>query len=124
MMSVANIKRGLAAVYSVECEECPLYGECAINEPGGKLACENIARDALTYIEELESRIPTFVSIRSRPPENPGRYLVYSSRKMKVAYYSEDAEWIDENGDVIRISHWANLPEPPVMPGKRKKVKP
>ena len=106
-----------------ECLECAYYGR--IDEETGlrNFDCSEIDRDALAYIERLESKQPKWISVKDRLPEVYGTYLtftqcpkgnwietnIYEHREERwehdCGYHTEDVtDW---------ITHWMPLPEPP-----------
>ena len=66
MKKPEEIKKGLACCAKAsleECDHCPYGNDCDIFE-----AC-NLYRDALAYINQLEARVPKWISVKDRKPE-------------------------------------------------------
>ena len=86
-----------------------------------------IMADALTYIKLLEAQVPKWISVEERMPEAKmavlayGQRFVFNGKKIetfpmeRVAYTrGEDEGWFSwDSGDVIEVTHWMPLPEPP-----------
>lgn len=115
MKSPDEIKKGLECCITDNCNECPyrpLYDVW-----GCKLAR---AQDALALIQQLEARIPRWISVEERLPRRYERVLVAtgfadeSEQDVEVAYLAID-RWRSPYGPLYgKVAHWMPLPEPPV----------
>ena len=68
------------------------------------------------YISELEARIPQWISVKDRLPEDDEMKLItlWDCNSMRMAYYYEQELWICNGVDVTGfVTHWMPLPEPP-----------
>lgn len=115
MKTAEEIKKGMEWCSGNACsDDCPYYytsPECSAN----------MCRDALAYIQQLESQVPKWISVKERLPEKSGYYLCwmpkyetmdkvhYSAKHM--AFNAFDTTCIPES--VISVTHWRPLPEPP-----------
>ena len=116
MKTPEEMKKGLAYCMNRDCAgvKCPYYNAVSCNT-------EKI-RDALVYIQDLESRVPRWISVEERLPE---RGITKCSACVKcgdglkrVVCASNNAElklWTGWHGEKIEneITHWMPLPEPP-----------
>ena len=135
MKTPEEIKRGLECCNELmDCRECP-YRE--IN-----LCSRERERDTLTYILQLEQRVPRWISVEERLPEGEDPVLILvketehyglNKDKSKVYHcqylaYRDDEEWYTTwcNGcrkisdtakepyeDDYEVTYWMPLPEPP-----------
>ena len=127
MRSPEEIKKGLACCAKAsleECDHCPYGNDCDIFE-----AC-NLYRDALAYINQLEARVPKWISVKDRLP-NPSTYVfaltapgaLSVGQNVIVADYihpkSEDhgvfviAYTNYDDKDIVPVTHWMPIPEMP-----------
>lgn len=83
---------------------------------------EDIAADALVYINYLEEHadafydlVPHWISVNDRLPEDDGHYLVWNNDRMEVAHYWGNGEWANHDYGVMvyGVTHWMTLPEQP-----------
>ena len=125
MKKPEEIKKGLACCAKAsleECDHCPYGNDCDIFE-----AC-NLYRDALAYINQLEARVPKWISVEDRKPE--GVVLVANFapgtdgyKKMDVADVfdvgNSDITFYLLNGfDVeYNVTHWMPIPDAPPEKG-------
>jgi len=85
-----------------------------------------IMADAIAYIQQLETKVPKWISVEDRLPEAKLAVLAYGRRHIRkteitelpaqhVAYTrGEDEGWFTwDCGDYVYVSHWMPLPEPP-----------
>lgn len=116
MKTPEEIKKGLAccAKSSEEaCEHCPYENDCERFEAG------NLYRDALSYINQLEARVPKWISVKERLPEDYKDVLVIVRNNGAlftiIAYLTIGGIWVHKGfGRVIGVvTHWMPLPEPP-----------
>lgn len=127
MKKPEEIKKGLeccARASEEACKHCPYCNDCDIFE-----AC-NLYRDALAYINQLEARVPEWISVKDRLPD-PSTYVLALTapgalsvgQNVIVADYihpkSEDhgvfviAYTNYDDKDIVPVTHWMPLTEPP-----------
>ena len=125
MKTPDEINKGLAcrAECSKEaCEHCPYMKDCDNFDAG------NLYRDAIAYINQLEARVPKWISVEDRKPE--GVVLVANFapgtdgyKKMDVADVfdvgNSDITFYLLNGfDVeYNVTHWMPIPDAPPEKG-------
>ena len=113
MKTADEIKKGLECAVTEICagrDACPYYN-CEM----GRCIRDN-RRDALTYIRQLEQRLPRWISVEERLPDNDIQYLTYTTgNECVVCYYNGDGDWISDwaSNDSPDVTHWMPLPEPP-----------
>lgn len=127
MKTPEEIKKGLeccARASEEACKHCPYCNDCDIFE-----AC-NLYRDALAYINQIEARVPKWISVEDRLPEPSSYVLALTApgalsvgQNVIVADYihpkSEDhgvfviAYTNYDDKDIVPVTHWMSLPEPP-----------
>lgn len=121
MKTPEEIKKGieccikyLACVPTSECcDDCPYIGSCS-----------SLEKDALAYIQQLEAKVPKWISVKERLPENEQIVIGYTPCDgfMFVGYYVKNCNW--KQWYIItamrstkcmnkRVTHWMPLPEPP-----------
>lgn len=112
MKTPEEIKMGLECCNTYnDCQSCPYDDE--VEKGWG--CCVQRNADALAYIQQLEAKVPKWISVEERLPEY-GRYLVITRKgnagpKAHTATYNHMGWWTHSNfGD---ITHWMPLPEPP-----------
>lgn len=76
---------------------------------------EDLAADALAYIQQLEAQVPQWISVEERLPSISGKYIVCTE---KGSVYSTGFRVYGESGhfqtDInTHITHWMPLPVPP-----------
>lgn len=120
MKTPEGIKAGL------RCHAVQWYaGECPDHEPGCK-GCpydndyhdpDEVMADALELIEELEKKVPQWISVEDQPePPEDDVYYCYgywigSGRKQAETAEYLCGEWKIENNFVL--THWMPMPMPP-----------
>lgn len=113
MRSPEEIKKGLAccAKSSLEaCEHCPYRKGCDSFE-----AC-NLYRDALAYINQLEARVPKWISVKDRLPEDDDDVLILSNERIIFVGCYKNGQWISYSLYAIYanvVTHWMPIPEIP-----------
>lgn len=124
MKTPEEIKKGLeccARASEEACKHCPYCNDCDIFE-----AC-NLYRDALAYINQLEARVPKWISVKDRLPE-PSTYVLALTapgalsvgKNVIVADYIHPKD--EDHGvfviaytnyadkDIVPVTHWMPLP--------------
>ena len=110
MKKPEEIKKGLACCAKAsleECDHCPYGNDCDIFE-----AC-NLYRDALAYITQLEARVPKWISVKDRLPEDDDDVLIFSNERVIFVGCYKNGQWISYSlyaiyGNVV--THWMPLP--------------
>lgn len=115
MKTPEEIKRrlGLCSVESCSgtCEGCPYVEDEECISHGN--------REALAYIRKLEAKVPKWVSVKERLPEDVKdgdgycvNYLVYipEYRSVDIANYIEEADMWVGMGVPVNVTHWMPLP--------------
>ena len=111
MKTPEAIKKGLACCAEASpgaCDHCPYVNDC---EDFG--ACK-LPRDALAYINQIESRVPKWISVKDRLPEDDGEVLILvNGRRVYLGYYKnrECLNNILVEGEIV--THWMPIPETP-----------
>ena len=110
MKTSDEIKKGLAccAKSSLEaCEHCPYRKDCDNFNAG------NLYRDALAYINRLEARVPKWISVKDRLPEDDENVMILSNERITFVGFYKNGQWISYSlyaiyGNVV--THWMPLP--------------
>lgn len=115
MKKPEEIKKGLACCAKAsleECDHCPYGNDCDIFE-----AC-NLYRDALAYINQLESRVPKWISIHDMEPAD-NTIAVVLARNTENCGFSKfiiaafiNGEWLCVQPEWY-VTHWMPIPEMP-----------
>ena len=83
MKTPEEIKKGLECCKKASeeaCDHCPYCKEC-INFNAG-----NLYRDALAYINQLEARVPKWISVKERMPESGEKVIALLQSKTFQRY--------------------------------------
>lgn len=121
MNTPENIKAGLRC-HAVQWN----IGECPDHEPGCK-GCpyendyhdpDELMADALELIEELEKKVPQWISVKERLPRTDEYVLVFTNqgsyRTGSFRYVgSRGAAWFKCGKSCIPCAHWMPMPELP-----------
>lgn len=116
MKTPEEIKKGLAACkVEGDCDR----GNCPYYSLGSGMKCiPAMTADALAYIQELEAKVPKWISVEERLPEDGQKVLVCGTRKgMQVGTFRGlvhpfDARgWWWKKGTRLDVTHWMPLPE-------------
>ena len=109
MKTSDEIKKGLAccAKSSLEaCEHCPYRKDCDNFNAG------NLYRDAYAYINQLESRVPKWISVKDRLPENYEPVIIFQDNCRNACYgWMIDGRW--SVPEWVSVTHWIPIPEMP-----------
>ena len=113
---------------------CVLH-DCAYYNDKIPMCSQNVARDALSYIQQLEHNIgeltekimqlgkernallvdSKWISVKEKLPENDDNYLVFTSDKneVEIATYYGDGEWLTHDLTNLTpfVTHWMPLPK-------------
>lgn len=119
MTNPDKIKNVLTDVGKV-CENCKYDGEpYGCNRPDGLCEMFNAVWDVLDYIQELEAKVPKWVSVKDALPEHAqGNYLILLGGEIYAAKWEYD-EWNEKYAFRIdcqivpNVTHWMKVPEPP-----------
>lgn len=136
MRTPEEIKKGLEycsekAKRKTKCSECIYFndprGWCSTTITRDALAyiqqletrMEAFADEALIYIQQLEAQQPRWISVREQPPEN-GQKIIAAFRgssgwvvdQARYAYGEFDfASWVNVSSD--NVTHWMPMPPKP-----------
>lgn len=115
MKTAGEIKTALGMCRAgAECKFCPYtFAECTKNQ---------LEKDALQYIAQLEAKVPRWISVEERLPEYWMPVIVFMRHRytpddgysnMRIIMRSEEYGWarLDKH---YEITHWMPMPEPPV----------
>ena len=116
MKTSDEIKKGLAccAKSSLEaCEHCPYRKDCDNFNAG------NLYRDALAYINQLEARVPKWISVHDMKPADNTANLVFMRNSENRGFYTFDIQAYirgDWNGvfSPWEVTHWMPMPKLPM----------
>lgn len=122
MKKPEEIKRGLecCARGGIACCECP-YVERQEDDISSDCV-ESLRMDSLDIIRRLEAKMPKWISVKDRLPEDVKdkegyfiNYLVYSPEygSVDIANYIQEADMWVCLGVPVNVTHWMPLPEPP-----------
>ena len=104
-----EIKKGLESCGADEC-----HGEhtgCPYKDDA--LCMMHICSDALAYITQLEARVPKWISVKDRLPEDDDDVLIFSNERVIFVGCYKNGQWISYSlyaiyGNVV--THWMPLP--------------
>ena len=104
-----EIKRGLKCCTIPLCAVCPYDGEESCIEKNNE--------DALTYIQQLEAKVPRWISVKDDKPkeyENVNVYVVGDDgcRYTNTGFY-DGKHWRGYGNRFDVVTHWTPLPEQP-----------
>lgn len=108
-MTPEEIKKGLELCEADECDEehntsCP-YVE-------NVFCIAHLCGDALAYITKLESRVPKWISVNDRLPENYEPVIIFRDDCCDACFgWLIDGLWSVPKG--VAVTHWMPIPEPP-----------
>ena len=125
MKTPEAIKKGLeccAKVSPEACYHCPYMVDCETFGSAG-----NNSRDALAYINHLEARVPKWISVKDRLPEDDVDVIVYAVSNnggytIVITFHTHKLYGLNIEGwappwqyftSSYTITHWMPLPEPP-----------
>lgn len=126
-----GIKRKLGDI-EILCGHCPYEGEPnGCNRPEGTCKMFDVAQDALDLIEQIEARVPHWISVE-QPPKKDGRYLALfeDDQIADIDFYADEEGgfgWWKEYFDIstmsvvdsewqpcITVAYWMPRPELPM----------
>lgn len=110
-----ELERCTTYIYGFPCEGC-LYGIDA--EKVESDCVDDLLKDALAYIKQLEAAQPKWVSVNDMLPEKDGKYIVCTAKGSVYctrfkAYGKSGSFQTDIN---THITHWMPLPSMPEPP--------
>ena len=115
MKTPEEIKKGLECCEndSGSCSErCPYFNSLS----NGVDCASKMHADALALIQQLEAKVPKWISVEERLPDNDRDILVaIYGKRVQLGYYADDVEAFVVNGEVAcgeEVTHWMPLPEP------------
>lgn len=78
---------------------------------------EDLAKDALEYIQQLEAQQPRWINVKERLPEDDGYVLCHCNDGSSdiVCMYHGDGDFVTPDLDCYTgiVTHWMPLPQPP-----------
>ena len=110
MKTPEEIKRGLERCATDNCDNCPYV----INW----VCSYELKSDSLAYIQQLEAKVPKWISVEERLPEGIC-IAVNDMGSMIIGYIGEEKgsetgySCEDEQYYMPSVTHWMPLPEPP-----------
>lgn len=114
MKTPEEIMRGLEHCSELGCKDCPYEEDCKLFDE-----FSIPAEDAFFYIQQLEKRVPRWISVEEKLPECGENVLVCVKNGVDYDWVMVDCrdthgEWL-ENADSLEhtVTHWMPLPEPP-----------
>ena len=110
MKTPDEIKKGLdCCIQNSEeaCYLCPYMIDCETFDNAG-----NHSRDALAYINQLEARVPKWISVKDRLPESYETVIISREDCHEACIgWLIDGSWSVPKG--VHVTHWMQLPELP-----------
>jgi hypothetical protein len=88
---------------------CPICDEKPIN-----CQCTEAELRMHYEIEELEEKVPRWIPVSERMPEQGVNVLAYFDGRLYVGYY-DGSDWQDDE-NFRDCEYWMLLPEPPTCP--------
>jgi hypothetical protein len=90
-----------------------------------------VTLDALQFVKRLEAlvdklpKVPTWTELTESEESYPDKhdwYMCFAISEVAatggyrcICYYRGYGDWIDSKGDLITVTHWQTLPEPPTQ---------
>lgn len=115
MKTPEEIKKGLecCSTYN-DCQSCPYDDK--VEKGWG--CCVQRNEDALAYIQQLEAKVPKWISVKDTLPEKKQRVMVYTTQgAYRLGVFSfvgkEGAVWFKCDRSCISCTHWMPLPSAP-----------
>ena len=111
MRTPDEIKKGLACCAKSSLEAC---GHCPYRKDCDNFNAGNLYRDAIAYINQLEARVPKWISVKDRLPEDDVDVLILIYGKVIGVGYRINGKWKSiAKAKAPVVTHWMSLPEPP-----------
>lgn len=117
MKTPEEIKKGLELCEADDCYEEKHTG-CPYDDD--ELCIRHLCGNALAYINQLESRVPKWISVKDRVPEIGTVVLGYAKQNPFSAYDVMRVRNLGNGFEMIRyheyassVTHWMPLTEPP-----------
>lgn len=108
MKTPDEIKKGLYCCSHL----CGCLEGCPYEADGSCENADGVERDALAYIQQLEAKVPKWISVKESLPEKHRRVLGVYCMGVFEMYYDGKYWRIDEMS-FDTVTHWMPLPEPP-----------
>ena len=110
MKTPEEIKKGLELCAADDCYEEKHTG-CPYDDD--ELCIRHICGDALAYITQLEARVPKWISVKDRLPEDDENVMILSNERITFVGFYKNGQWISYSlyaiyGNVV--THWMPLP--------------
>ncbi len=108
-----DVKKGLACLISEE-ELDDTCGGCVYLFTHSPCA-EHILPDALALIQQLEARVPRWISVEERLPDRGVEVLGTNGKAVEMCTYwpGQPTPWESWTAFHFKPTHWMPLPEPP-----------
>lgn len=109
MKTPEEVKKALACCENADCKACP-YDSVGITI----VEClDALVGDAFDYINQLEARVPKWISVEERLPEDDDDVLIFSNERVIFVGCYKNGQWISYSlyaiyGNVV--THWMPLP--------------
>lgn len=91
-------------------------GQCGMC-PYKYISCDEMHKDALAYIRQLEAQIPKWVSVDDRLPADGEHVLVCDDFGCVGTGYAYMGKWhidgVSQFGAIPRVKYWMPMPEEP-----------
>lgn len=117
MITPEEIKKGLELCAADDCYE-EKHNGCPYDDD--ELCIRHLCGDALAYINQLESRVPKWISVKDRLPEDQRSVLTVNGhgeiRTMGLwSKFGDEWTWVHNfcTMHYNDITHWMPMPEPP-----------
>lgn len=121
MKTPDEIKKGMECCKLHDCYDDADCSQCPYTRTTGK--CVFVMHDdALAYIQQLEAKVPKWISVEERLPKE-GKFVLLQYAKntqnptlharntMAVGRYEYGMFLVE--GCPVKVTHWMPLPEPP-----------
>ena len=109
MKTPEEVKKALACCENADCKACP-YDSIGIT----MVEClDALVGDAFGYIKQLEARVPKWISVKDRLPEDDENVMILSNERITFVGFYKNGQWISYSlyaiyGNVV--THWMPLP--------------
>ena len=109
MKTPEEVKKALACCENADCKACP-YDSIGIT----MVEClDALVGDAFGYIKQLEARVPKWISVKDRLPEDDENVMILSNERITFVGFYKNGQWISYSLYAIYVNvvtHWMPLP--------------